>query len=202
MIVISEEEKKYIEETNGIFSGRGIRDTLNIIRKSHGEEKVSEIIEEMEKLGYDITPLIKGKKETETISCFVVLLLVLSIHLNLNNDDIKNIGKNTAKISFLLKFTSSLIVSIDILCNNANTAWKKYYIEGGGELCSVILDKENHHVALELRNFVGHPVHCSFITGYIEQIFCFVTGDKKTVCNETECLFNGGKVHRYEVRWD
>ncbi len=202
MIVISKEDKKYIEETNGVFSCRGIRDTLDIIRGSYGEEKASEIIEEMNKLGYDITPLIKREKQTETISCFVVLLLVLKKNLNLNNDDIKDIGKNTAKISFLLKITSRFIVSIDVLCNNANAAWKKYYIEGGGELCSVILDKENHHVVLELRNFVGHPAHCSFITGYIEQIFCFVTGNKKTICNETECLFNGGKVHRYEVRWD
>ncbi len=51
---------------------------------------------------------------------------------------------------------------------------------------------------IELRDFVGHPVHRLYIEGYMEELIYLVTG-KKTKCKEESCIFKGGDVHRFTI---
>ncbi len=197
---ITEEDKKYIQSTNGIFSTRGIRDTLKVVEQEFGEDVVNEITEKMENLGFAINSSIRGEKEGVDASFFVMLVLVIKKHLNLNDEELQKIAINAAKLSFLLRFASKLMISVNVLFDNADMAWKKYYIKGG-QLFPLKLDQENNYMLLEVRDFIGHPTHCCYLEGYIQQIVHFVTR-KDTTCKEEECIFKGGSVHRYRVSWE
>ncbi len=197
MINLTEQDKGYINSNEGSYTARGITDVLATVEKFFGSDARKKITEEMMALGLDVSNV----KETSIIplSTFITLLVVIQKILNLSEKEIKTIGEEAAKLSFLLKFASRLLLSLDVICKNSNIGWHKYY--RAGELVVTELDKKEGKIVGEVRNFTGHPVHCKFIEGYFSQMIFFVTG-KKVNCYEEECLFKGGKLHRYIMIFD
>lgn len=198
MINFSEEDKKYIEKNEGTYSARGVSDVLATLGKKFGEEKKEEFKKEMKDAGYDI--YFEGR-ETKIVplKIFIALIIGEKYFFNLDEEGVKEIGRESAKLSFLLKFASKLLMSLDMLVKNANEGWKKYY--NTGELFIIEFNSEENKIIGEVRDFLGHPLHCKHIEGYFEQIIFFVTG-KKITCREEECLFRGGTTHRYIMRWE
>jgi predicted hydrocarbon binding protein len=201
MVTFSEKDIEYINNTKGLFSLRGIKDTLKIFEEKFSRGDVEKIIVEMKEKGYDIEEILRDDKKDVSVNYFIVFLLVAQKVLNISDDGIKEMGREGGKLSFLLRFASMLLISVDVLYKNANVGWKKYYKNEAGELHGIELDKENKRTVLELRDFVGHPVHCKYIEGYMEQLIFFVTG-KKTHCEETGCVFKGDNSHRFLVTWE
>lgn len=198
MINFSEEDKNYIDNNEGTYSARGVSDVLLTLEKKFGKQKKERFKNEMKEAGYDI--FFEGK-ETKTIplKTFIALIVGEKYFFGLDETGVKEIGKEAAKLSFLLKFASRLLVSLDMLVKNANEGWHKYY--NTGELFIVEFNKEERKIVGEVRNFTGHSLHCMHIEGYFEQMIFFVTG-KKIVCYEEECPFKGGNVHRYVMSWE
>jgi len=200
MIKISEKDKEYIEKTGGYFAARGIHDHLNVLRKKFGEDAPQKIANKMLELGYkeDFLKI----KETEKIptSHYMAFLLVEKQLFELDDEGVREMGRGSAKISFLLRFASRLLISPEILQKNANNAWQKYYKQGG-ELKVVEMDKVNKRMVGELYNFIGHPVHCTYLEGYFSEILFFVIG-KKGECYEEKCVFKGDDFHRFVVTWE
>ena len=196
MINISDTDKNYINRNNGDYNFRGVTDVLTIIENEYGSSKLEEIKKEMEDLGVPIPQ--KGTVSTVPLSTFVTMLIVSKEVLNLDDESMVKIGTEAAKISFLLKFASQLLISLDMICKNANAGWRKYY--KSGELKVTELNKEEKRIIAEIRGFVGHPLYCRFIEGYFSQMIFFVTG-KEVDYFEEECIFKGGEVHRYKIEW-
>lgn len=192
MDIITKEDWDYINSNKGNYSARGTIDVLITIEKNIGIEAKNKVVEAMNSLGTDILSV----KETSIVplATFIKLLVVKKRVLELDDAAVSMIGKEAAKRSFLLKYASRLLLSLDIICKNANVGWRKYYKTGS--LFVTHLDKENGKIIGEVRDFTGHPVHCKFIEGYFSQMIFFVTG-KEVECREEECVFKGGKVHRY-----
>lgn len=192
MVNLTEQDKEYINSNKGSYTARGVIDLLVTVEKKLGIEKRSKIVEEMKMLGLDLS----GIKETSIIplTTFITLLIVKKQVLNLSDEEIYDLGREAAKLSFVLKYASRLLLSLDVICKNANVGWHKYYKTG--ELTVTELNKEERRIKGEVRNFTGHPIHCRYIEGYFAQMIFFVTG-RETKCYEEECIFNGGSVHRY-----
>jgi hypothetical protein len=198
MINFSEEDKNYIENNEGTYSARGVSDVLLTLEKKFGKERKEEFKKEMKEAGYDI--FFEGKEsKTIPVKIFIALIVGEKYFFGMDEAGVKEIGKESAKLSFLLKFASKLLISLDMLVKNANEGWHKYY--NTGDLFIVEFNKEEKKIVGEVRNFNGHPLHCRHIEGYFEQIIFFVTG-KKVVCHEEECLFKGNGAHRYVMIWE
>jgi Holliday junction resolvase len=198
MINFNEEDKKYIDSNKGTYSARGVSDVLSTIEEKFGKEKKEEFKRAMQEAGYNV--FFEGKEsKTIPLVTFIALIVGEKYFFEIEEEEVKEIGKESAKLSFLLKFASKLLASLDMLVKNANEGWRKYY--NTGELFIVEYNKEEKKIIGEVRDFLGHPLHCKHIEGYFEQIIFFVTG-KKITCHEEECVFRGGKVHRYIMRWE
>lgn len=198
MINLTEQDKKYIDSNHSLCNtSRGTIDFLNIVERKFGEGKKEIIIKEMKELEFDISDL----KESTAIPLrnFIAMLVVTKEALNLKDEDMYEIGREGGKISFLFKFASRLLVSIEAICENVNNAWHKYYREGDFQI--IELDKERKRITAEIRDFKGHPLHCKYLEGFFSQMFFFITG-KKTKCYEEECVFKGGNAHRYILEWE
>ncbi len=198
MITLNEKEKELVDSTEGTYSARGITDVLFALEQKFGAEAKEKTKREMAEMGYDVSKV----KETTTVpvSYFIVLLLVQQKLFDLSDEDVRGVARESAKISFLLKFASKLLVSLEVLCKSANVGWRKYY--NSGELQVTEINKEKKRIVAELSNFVGHPVHCIHLEGYFEQILFFVIG-KTVTCREEKCPFkNEGDVHRFVVTWE
>ncbi len=198
MINLSEKDKDFIKDTEGTYSARGIMDNLAVIKTRFGEEGVENIKKEMKDIGYDIDGMKEGDKAP--VSYFIVFLLVKKKFFNLDDEGLREMAKESAKLSFLLRFASRLLASVETICKNANVGWRKYY--DSGELHVVEVDKEKKRIVGEVSNFKGHPVHCVHLEGYFSQIISFVVG-KETVCQEKKCsLKNEGDVHQFVITWE
>ncbi len=192
MVVITKEDWDYINSSKGGYIGRGANDVLVTVEKNFGVAAKNKIIEEL--LSFDIDILKVKENSIIPVSTYMTLLVVKKQVLNLDEDGLSKMGRETAKLSFLLKYASRLLISLDTICKNANVGWHKYYKTG--ELVIIKFDKEEGKIVGEVRDFTGHPAHCKFIEGYFSQMIFFVTG-KEVSCYEEECIFKGGKVHRY-----
>ncbi len=198
MINLTEQDKKYIDSNDGLYNThRGIVDFLSIIERRFGKEKKEIIIEEMKNLGFDISDLMTSTNIP--LRTFIAMFVVTKEVLNLKDEDMYEIGREGGKISFLFKFASRLLVSIEAVCENVNNAWHKYYRDGDFRI--VELDKEGKKIVAEIREFKGHPLHCKYLEGFFSQMFFFITS-KKTKCYEEECIFKGGEAHRYVLEWE
>jgi predicted hydrocarbon binding protein len=200
MISFSEKDKEYINRTKGVIVARGIHDHLNVLRKKFDNNAPQKIADEMKKLGYNQDFLHIKETESMPTSVYMAFLLAEKQLFNLDDEGVRELGRGAAKISFLLRFASRLLISPEILRKNANFAWKKYFKEGG-ELKIVELDMENRRLVGEIYDFVGHPVHCTYLEGYFSEILFFVIG-KKGECREEKCVFKGDEFHRFVLTWD
>ncbi len=198
MIELSQKDKEYIENNKGSYYARGLVAVFDVIEKKFGKEKKEEFKEEVKMLGYDVSN--EGKNQgIIPLQSFITVIVAQKQFFNLSRQEEKEMGRDAAKISFLVRFASKLFVSLDVICENANNGWHKYY--STGELVVTELNKDQKRIVGEIRDFNGHPSHCIFVEGYLEQIICFVTG-KKVSCEEEECLFRGGNLHRYILTWE
>ncbi len=200
MINLSEKDKESIENTEGSFSARGVLDHLKVIEKRFGEEGKEKMQKEMRDLGYKVNfSRLKATQEVPT-AFYIAFLIVEKRVFELDDEDVKEIGRDSAKISFLLRFASRLLVSVKKFYENADRAWKKYY-KSSGEIRGVLIDEEQGKATIDLCNFVGHPIHCRYLEGYFAQLMFFVTG-RDTDCKEEKCrLSDGGESHRFTVTW-
>ncbi len=197
MINLTEKDKEFINSTEGFYSSRGVRDDLIVVQRKFGKEKVEALLKEVDSQGYNIFD--KDKKERVPSSTYMALLATTKEFLNLTDDDIREMGRETAKTSLLVRFVSNILISIDSLVKNANSGWKKYYT-GNGSLIVTEVDKENKRFVVELRDFTGHPAHCRHLEGFFGQMSTFVVG-KSATCREEECILEGGSVHKFVVTW-
>ncbi len=197
MINLSEKDKEYIAQSTGSYSRRGAVDILITIERKYGSDKRKQVEDEMLSLGINTNDF--NKSTTIPLEHFITLLVAKREVLGLSDEEVVLFGKEVAKLSFVLKFASRLLVSVEMICNNANAGWRKYY--DTGTLSVGELDKKEGRIVGEVSNFVGHPVHCRYMEGYFSQIMFFVVG-KETTCKEVECVFEGGKSHRYIMEWD
>ncbi len=197
MIKLTEEDKKYISQSTGNYSRRGAVDILVTIEREYGADKRIRVEEEMMELGINTKDF--NKTPTIPLEHFITLLVVKKEVLGLSDEDVVIFGKEVARLSFVLKFASRLLVSVEMICNNADAGWKKYY--DTGVLTVGELNKKEGRIVGEVSNFIGHPVHCRYMEGYFSKIMFFVIG-KETSCEEVECVFKGGKSHRYIMKWN
>ncbi len=196
MVIITKEDWDYINSNRGSYSARGMLDVLTTVENNFDSKAREKLIEEMSILGIDISNI----RETSIVplTTFITLLVVIKQVLDLDEKEMLKLGGDAAKLSFVLKYASRLLLSLDIICKNANVGWYKYYKTG--ELIVTELNKEKGKVVGEVRNFTGHPLHCRFMEGHFSQMIFFITG-KAVDSYEEECVFKGGKVHRYVMNF-
>lgn len=197
MINLSKEDKDYTNRTKGNIASRAVSDHLSVLKEKFGEGVEEKMQKEVNDLGYDIDILNVRERKTVPIAFYVTFLVIERELFNLDNEGMRELGRESAKRSFLLRFASNLLISLDMMCKNANTGWRKYYETGEFKVTN--FDKEKKEIVGEITNFVGHPDHCRFLEGYFEQLIFFVSG-KKGRCREKDCIFiDNGDVHRFII---
>ncbi len=202
MVTLTEKDKKYIENTEGTVLARAAIDHLTVLERKHGKKVKGDIKREMENVGYSLDTFKIKPAERIPTSHYMAFFVVEKQLFNLDDEGIREMGRETAKMSFLLRFASSLLISIETLCKNSNVAWNKYYRGGGGELYITELKKEEKILRGELRNFLGHPIHCRYMEGYFGQVVSLVAGGEAK-CREEKCPFSEeeSNVHRFMATW-
>lgn len=192
-------DKKSIDEllaVPGEVKGVVFQTDANYVLKNKGEEGLKLLEEKTNELGLPINYREASALKSYPIGLRVISLILIKDTFNWNEKDIRKMGYEAPKTSFIVKLLMKFFISFVRLMQEVPKYWKEHYTVG--RLDVVKVDDSKKEAILNLVEIKIHPIFCKYLEGYFEKIYEFSTEGKKGECKETECIFNGSSCHRYE----
>lgn len=129
----------------------------------------------------------------------VISLLAICEVFGWGDKEIKEIGNNAPKYSFIATTMLKYFLSIEKVFQESSRYWSKHYTVGSLEATEI--DEEKKYGILVLKDFKFHPILCSYYEGYFLRIGQFAIKSKEVTSQEIECIFKGGSCDRFLIRW-
>lgn len=199
MAEISKDEIEKLKEIKGEVIGTSFQEDAEFIRYKEGMEGLGKLEAEMEKLGYPLKFKEIKSFQWYPLNLNLTYLVVARDIFNWNDDTLRENGRFSAKISLIAKIMMKYFISLKRCFAEAGNFWRKYYTIG--ELKTEKLNEKERFAILVLSGVAGHPLFCRILEGYIWQVISYVAPKERLEVQETECVFRGGKVHRFKVTW-
>jgi hypothetical protein len=169
MPLLTNEDLKIINKMKGQIIGSSLKADRKFILEKLGEESLRKVEKEMVDLGYSLKYEEIEKYQWYPVQMDALFLILSKEIFNWGEKEMWEWGRWAAKTHFLTKMMIKYFVSKELLAKNANKSWRKYYTRG--ELIFTFKEKEGK---VELKDFVIHPDHLSYLTGYLYQIASLV----------------------------
>ena len=199
-------ENKTLKETaeillnfDGMVKGESFRTHGEYIRYREGEEGVRRVEEKMAELGVPIKfKNIKPLQWYNEGKSSLIIVIAKEI-FNWTEDDIYEMGRFSAKSSFIVKVLMRYFVSLEKVLSQAPVYWKKYC--SFGEVQPIELNKKDQYILLRLKGFTMHPLVCTFYAGYFHGFAGMNIKSKKMRVEEVKCMSKGDPYHEYLIKW-
>jgi len=199
MTIISQEEIEKIKKVKGEVVGTSFQEDAQFIRQKEGEEGLRKLEAEMKKLGYSSKFKEIRSFQWYPLSLNFLYLVVARKIFNWEDDVFRENGRFSAKVSLIARIMMKYFISLRRCFAEAGNFWRKYYTIGN--LKAEELNEKEHSAILVLRDFTGHPLLCRILEGYFWQVISYVAPKEKLEVREIECVFDGGKIHRFKITW-
>ncbi len=128
----------------------------------------------------------------------IISLLATAKILKMNDDDVREMGSSAPKVSMTVRLFARYFLSLDKTFEQVATIWLRHYTRG--ELEPFDMDKKERFFILKLNNFRGHPIFCTYLSGYFSRIAEMVIKENIKI-EETECALKNNKSHSFKVTW-
>ncbi len=177
-----------------------VRTNKEYIISKEGEEGFEKVKKRMEELGGEIDfKSLNGKTWEEDWRNSLFIATAREV-FNWNDEDIFEMGRYIPRASFFIKSIIQYLASLDMVLKNVGVYWDKHH--DFGSLEAVEHNKEGKYVIIRKRNFLMHPVMCSYHAGYFKGISEFVIKGDNLRVEETKCMHKGDEYHEYIIKWD
>ena len=199
LIPNKEIEELMLDKVYGEVIGLVLKEDLKFVLEKQGLIGLKKVEVEMERLGYPL--------EYNRIKIFQwypekmnLVLFVIQKTFNWSDEKIREMGSWSARRSLLIKLAMKYFVSLEKITKETGKIWRKVHSHGDLEIEE--LNKEKRFFTLVLKNFnTIHPVHCRYLEGYIKQVSSYVLPEEILKIEETECVFKGGRIHKFKIFW-
>ncbi len=195
--------KKDLEQINklkaGKVRGEALKTDIKYIESLKGGKEAEKIRKEMLKIEpeFDYNN-IKGMAWYPGRWAFLSLSLFKN-YFNWKEEDFIKMGYASPSNSFIFKTMLRYFVSLEKICREASTYWRKHWSIGDMKL--VEFSPQKKKIIFELRNFKSHPNLCASLKGYIKRLAEMSIKDSIVKVEEALCPYRGDKCHRFEVTW-
>jgi hypothetical protein len=194
---LTKELAKKLMEIKGEARGVVFKTDADFVLEQKGKEGLSRVEKKFKEVSY---PIEYGKikpMDFYPIGLRAISLLAIKEVFNFSNEDIKKMGIEAPKISFIIKLFTRYFFSLDKLAQKSDDLWQRHYT--AGQLSAAVNEKEGY-VILRVQDLIIHPVFCSYLEGYFLTILHMVV--KKTVISEErKCTFKGDEYHEFLLKW-
>ena len=196
---ITKEEIENLLKIEGEVRGVVFNTDHRFIKDRAGEDGVKEVEKKLEEMG---CPFIYEKDATDLslhpIGMRALSLVAISQVFDLNEEDIKNMGRNAPKFSLVIRFFMRYLVSPDAIIEKAGELWKKHYTVGRMEV--IKSDMKLRYMVCALHDITLHPIFCDYLSAYLEFIVKLGVGEN-VVGEETMCTYRGDEYHEFTMKW-
>ncbi len=190
---VTKEMADEVMKTEGNAKGVVFKiDRKNIIKLGE-EEALKKVEERLKELGYPLKYEEIISSEDYKMGYRYLSLLMMKEVLELSDNDIKELGERSVKVSFFIKLFASLFADVETLLNNVDKFWKKHYDKGSLKVDDFDEDKG---ATLIVKDINLHPVYLKYLEGYSINVVKLVMPDKKVRCRQVK----SEKKNEYKLR--
>lgn len=115
--------------------------------------------------------------------------------LGWNNEQVKELGRNIPRISFIAKLLLRYLLTVETSKREGGKYWRRHFDFGELEVLSTDIQSGNYIV--EVTGFDIHPTYCTFLCGFIETMIGFVVSDP--LGSEVIKCSDGDGVNRFRL---
>ena len=131
-----------------------------------------------------------------------IFLVIAREVLGFSKKDIKDMGRDAPKLSFLARLFFHFFLPTRKMVNEVPEYWNKHYSVGRLEV--VEFSEKEKKAVLQIKDISINPLFCTYLEGYFETVTKMTrqTGSKVEVI-ETNCPFKNrnDKFHQYLIKW-
>ena len=190
---------KELKENKSKIRGEAILNKMAYIGAQRGEDGTRVVDRKLRALGYSL-----DLKKIRSLDWYpdaysVLILLVAKELFDWSDDDIYAMGKNSPRISFIVKLLMKYFVSIERTFKSAPQSWQKHHNEGA--ISDVIYKEEEKQLSFRLKDYKIHPIMCVYLSGYFLSYAEIVLKNQKVKIQEIKCMFKGDSYHEFKITW-
>lgn len=194
-----EEEINKIKKLKGKIRGQEIKNHFKCIEELEGKETREKVEKKLDEFG--MLPDYKKYKDFKwyPIKIDAAIILVAKEVLGWGTEELKEHGRNLAKISFVKKVFVKYFISIEKMLKNLDKVWEKYFNIGSFEIKR---GEEEKMFRIKIKDFDIHPSFCKVLIGYIAGSLSLIISSNKVEGIETKCTFKGDDFHEFILRYE
>ncbi len=196
--MLDKNELQNIIDIPGEVKGVVFQTDANYVLQKMGEPGLKKLEERVKTLGLTINYHEASALKTYPIGLRVASLLLIADTFSWNEAEIRQMGYEAPKTSFVVKLLMKFFVSFVRLMQEVPKYWQEHYTVGVLE--PIKIDDAKKEAILHLKDISIHPLFCKYLEGYFEKIYEFALEGKRGSCTEVECQFKGAPYHSYEFK--
>ena len=183
---------------SGKAKGETIASNLKGVKEEKGDSGLNSVEKMMGELGYHIS--LKDIKPNNYYleSLNLLINIVYKKIFDAGDEEIFNLGRNSAKLSFFAKIMMRYFVSLGALEKNAPRYWRMNM--DFAEIQIVNVDESKKEFFTRVIDYNKSSVSCIFQGGYFYETLKFVFGDSLFI-EEVKCVHAGDPFHEYKIIW-
>ncbi|MDD5382460.1 MAG: hypothetical protein PHH60_02265 [Candidatus Margulisbacteria bacterium] len=196
--MINKTEIDRIMKTEGKVKGAVFQTDAEYIKRTLGLEKLNKIRELLNSWGYPMD--YENTKALEWFPAGLRALSLLAIQsvAGLDDGQIKEMGNQAPKHSFIVRLLFNFFVSLKKLSQSAPEFWRRHW--AAGKLEAGEFNEAGKYLTIIIKDLDLHPFFCKYEEGYLQRIAQYINPSAK--CQELKCTFRGGPHHEYRISWD
>lgn len=180
--------------------GNVILANLEFIKYKGGEMAIKKIQEKSQEfeLNFDFLKIKPMESYPEGINVFLVLMA--KEILNLNDDEVFEMGRAAIKLSLFLKIITRYFASLKKCFQESPKYWEKHF--DFGRIEPVDLNEEEKKATIRVIGYNYHPTMCHYYQGCFVQLASLIIGGKNVFIEEVKCVYKGDPFHEYTIKWN
>jgi len=195
--MITAKQAQELMKLNGTVRGVAFRIDYDNINALFGKDKVKIVEDYIKKLGIEVNYESFRNTALYPVGLRFISLIAIKDVFKLTDNDIKKMGFNAPRVSFIVKLFTRAFLSVDALLTRANIIWKKHF---NGSLKVIKYSKQKKFITAQLEGFVSHKIFCVYLGGYFESIVSLTLPNNKVTAREILCDNKKG-IHRFKLTW-
>lgn len=195
--MLNKEQVERLLKVKGEVKGVVFQTDIDFVLKREGQAGLEKLKQRAKELGVDI-PYGKAKALSwYPVGLRPISLLLMKDTFGWSDEDIRALGENAPKVSFIIKVLMKYMVSLKKSAEKSTEYWRKHYTVGHLELAK--FDKEKRELVLRQTDFEIHPILYVYLEGYYESFFNFIQKGLKGKFQEA--TFEGKPCHEFVAHW-
>lgn len=199
--MFTKKEVEKLLDKKGDARGVVFQTDADYVKSRFGEEGIKKVEALLKEWGVGLRYNEVDAMEWYPVAWRVLSLAAIKVALDWQNADIREMGRNAPKVSIIVKLYFKLFPSIKKFVDQVPGYWRKHYTIGALE--AVKLDEGNKEMIVRVKDFISHPLLCTYLEGYFERTIQLTRPeDSRVKVKELHCSFREDvEYQEFKITW-